>query len=268
MEEELIRSNPTTRVALPHRERADDDHDDDEHEVRVLTRDQLATLLALIPERHRLLFRFLAATGLRISELIALQWQHLALDGSRPHVKVRRAIVRGRLGQVKTRYGRREVRLPFELVSGLRQHRKDSEWPGDRHPVFPSMTGTPLEPGNLRRRVLAPAAEEADVEWCGLHTFRHTCASLLFDRGRNVLQVQRWLGHHKPSFTLDTYVHLLPDDLGEPLELAAELESGNRVATRPHETSRNGGPATGPDSAFQSGSASPAETGRNGGKGS
>jgi integrase len=31
--------------------------------------------------------------------------------------------------------------------------------------------------------------------------------------GRNAVKIQRWLGHHSPSFTLDTYVHLLDDDL-------------------------------------------------------
>jgi integrase len=51
----------------------------------------------------------------------------------------------------------------------------------------------------------------------GFHTFRHTVASRLFEEGRNVVQVQRWLGHHSASFTLDTYVHLLDNDLGEPL---------------------------------------------------
>jgi hypothetical protein len=35
--------------------------------------------------------------------------------------------------------------------------------------------------------------------------------------GRNAVQVQRWLGHHSPSFTLDTYVHMLDPDLGDPL---------------------------------------------------
>ena len=40
---------------------------------------------------------------------------------------------------------------------------------------------------------------------------------VVFAQGRNVVQVQRWLGHHSPSFTLDTYVHLLDGDLGEPL---------------------------------------------------
>jgi integrase len=74
----------------------------------------------------------------------------------------------------------------------------------------------------LRSRYLKPAAEEAGVPWIGFHTFRHTCASLLFERGANAKQVQRWLGHHAASFTLDTYIHLLPGDVCEPLDLAEE----------------------------------------------
>ncbi len=42
---------------------------------------------------------------------------------------------------------------------------------------------------------------------------------MLFAQGRNAKQVQRWLGHHSAAFTLDTYIHLLSDDLDEPLEL-------------------------------------------------
>ena len=76
------------------------------------------------------------------------------------------------------------------------------------------------------------AAEEVGAPWCGWHTLRHTCASILFDDGRNVVQVQRWLGHHKPSFTIDTYVHLLDDDLGAPLEGLG----GNTKATDCRET--------------------------------
>jgi integrase len=83
--------------------------------------------------------------------------------------------------------------------------------------VFRTAGGTVLDPDNLATRVLAPACKAAGVGWAGFHTFRHTVASRLFAEGRNVVQVQRWLGHHSASFTLDTYVHLLDDDLGEPL---------------------------------------------------
>jgi integrase len=72
-------------------------------------------------------------------------------------------------------------------------------------------------------RVLKPAARRAGLGWVGFHTFRHTCASRLFERGLNVKQVQAWLGHHKASFTLDTYVHLLSHELPEcPFEESAK----------------------------------------------
>jgi integrase len=132
--------------------------------------------------------------------------------------------VRGRIQPPKSRYGRRDVPLAHELVSELRKRRMASEWPGDDHLVFPSLVGTPLKVENVRRRVLRPAAEEAGAAWAGFHTFRHTCAALLFDRGLNVKQVQRWLGHHSPSFTLDTYVHLLDERLPAPVDLGVELD--------------------------------------------
>jgi integrase len=46
---------------------------------------------------------------------------------------------------------------------------------------------------------------------------------MLFERGANAKQVQRWLGHHSAAFTLDTYIHLLDEDLGQPLSLHEEL---------------------------------------------
>ena len=58
---------------------------------------------------------------------------------------------------------------------------------------------------------------EAGVEKGGYHRFRHTVATRLFAGGRNAVQVQRFLGHSDPAFTLRTYVHLLDRDLGGPL---------------------------------------------------
>jgi hypothetical protein len=51
------------------------------------------------------------------------------------------------------------------------------------------------------------------------------------------VQVQRFLGHHKPSFTLDTYVHLLDEDIPEPPIMGAK--EGNAGATEGPEIDRN-----------------------------
>jgi integrase len=104
------------------------------------------------------------------------------------------------------------VPLARDLVDELRALRIAAD-----APVFSSTTGGRLDRDNMLARVIKPAAQEIGAPWAGWHTFRHTCASVLFAEGRNV-QVQRWLGHHSPSFTLDTYVHLLEEDLGAPLE--------------------------------------------------
>jgi hypothetical protein len=67
-----------------------------------------------------------------------------------------------------------------------------------------------------------PRAPRPGSSGPGSHTFRHTAASRLFAEGRNAVQVQRWLGHHSPSFTLDTYVHLPDGNIGAPLALGAQ----------------------------------------------
>jgi hypothetical protein len=59
---------------------------------------------------------------------------------------------------------------------------------------------------------------------------------MLFAKGRNVKQVQRWLGHAKASITLDTYLHLLDEGVGDPLEIDA---GGNKKATGGSETAEN-----------------------------
>jgi len=225
--EGLIRTNPAREVDLPHRPTVEDSEGED---VKAMSREELSTVLALMPGRWRTFFWFLAASGVRVSEAIALQWQHLELDGSAPHVKVRRGFVRGRMGPPKSRHGRRDVPLDHPLVLALREHRKGTEWPGGDDLVFPASNGAVMSPSNLRRRVLKPAAEEACVGWVGFHTFRHTCATLLFAEGRNAVQVQRWLGHHSAAFTLATYVHLLDDDIGEGLSIP---QGGNKVVTDP-----------------------------------
>ena len=96
-----------------------------------------------------------------------------------------------------------------------------------------------MRPENVYRRALAPAAigagfkvevevkgKKKDRSTVSFHTFRHTCASLLFEAGRNVKQVQAWLGHADPGFTLK-YIHLMDAGVGSAafLDLAVSAET-------------------------------------------
>lgn len=231
--DDLRRDNPASRAVLPKRDPMPMPDDDDELDgpVKALTRIELAAFLAIVHPTWRVLFRLLAATGLRISEALALDVRHLALDGSRPHVKVRRAIGLDGFDRPKSEHGVRDLPIPAALVHELREHLAALPEPPAEvvrewgRLVFPSLTGGPMDPDNLRRRVLKLAAEEADVAWAGFHAFRHTFASLHIERGTNIVRLSRLLGHHKPSFTLDVYSHMLDDGYGEALDLDGELAS-------------------------------------------
>ena len=213
--EGLIRHNPAQGLPLPHREQIAE-----EDEVKVFTREQLSAVLAMAPERHKPLFELLASCGLRISEAIALQRLHLQLDADEPEVCVRRAIVRERIEPPKSKHGRREVRLPAPLAAKLRAHLAGQSDQDSTALTFPNESGGPLNPNNLRRRVLKPLMEEIDAPWAGFHTFRHTFASIHLSQGTNLLQLSRALGHHSPAFTLTRYTHLLPGDEAPPLDLS------------------------------------------------
>jgi integrase len=203
-EDGLIRANPAARLRL-----AQPSAYQDPHLLRkALSEPELQTFLAALPAQWRLFFEFLSHTGLRIGEAIALTWDDIELDRRRLHV--RRRLYRGRFDSPKSRYSIRTIPLAPQLTNALARHRAEQL---DQSIVFPSDTGSYLDPSNIRRRVLAPAARTAGVPWIGFHTFRHTCATTLFRHGLNAKQIQAWLGHHSPAFTLATYVHLLPDDL-------------------------------------------------------
>jgi integrase len=186
-----------------------------------LTRRQLRSLIAEIPGQWVLFFELLASTGLRVSEAIALRWMDLDL-GKEPHLKVRRSIVRGVIGNPKSRFGRRRVPLAPDVVERLRTAR--SAVLEEASLVFSTRNGTAINPGNVRKRVLAPAVKRAGLSSIGFHAFRHTCASLLIERGLSLLRLQLWMGHHSAAYTIDIYGHLIDDELSPALDLGVELE--------------------------------------------
>lgn len=189
----------------------------DVRERRSLNREELTRLLEEIPPDYQALFTLLASTGLRIFEAIGLRWCDVDLDARPPYLRVRQAIVKGIVGAPKSRHGARTIPLTDDLGRRLCQLRPADAKPEDL--VFRNGRGRPLAPNNLRNRILGPAATRAGVPGIGLHTLRHTCASLLIERGTSPLRLQRWMGHHAAAYTLDTYGHLIDDELGDALDL-------------------------------------------------
>ena len=236
VEDGLLQVNPAENVRIMGARDAVE-----ETRERALTRVELAAFLDALPAEWRFFFEFLTQTGLRISEAIGLTVGDIAF-GERPRIKLRRQLVRGEWDTLKTKAGKRDVPLSPALSRAL--WTRCAGRPADA-PLFASERGTHLREENVRHRVLAPARKAAGLTWdgFGFHTFRHTCASLLFESGKNVLQVSRWLGHEDPAFTLKTYVHLLDAGLGEAAFFDAEIAAltdasgGNKMSTQEPGTS-------------------------------
>lgn len=215
VEEGLIRSNPAAGIRIP---RSPADRPDDQEVRKALTEAELARLLDELPQEWRLFFEFLAQTGLRFSEAKGLRWCDIDLEAKRLHV--RRRIYYG-IDAPKSRNGRRAVPLTPRMLAALEQKRQLSKHADEEDPVFPTRAGMPLDYSCVYKRVLKPAARRAGVPWAAFHALRHTCATMLFRNGFNAKQVQIWLGHASPAFTLNVYVHVLGDDLPDPSFLDA-----------------------------------------------
>jgi integrase len=218
----LIPTNPAAGVRLFVVEQQ---NTDGTAKVKAWSPSELDALVDALPERWRLFACFLAETGLRISEAVELRYSDLDL-GERT-LRVERRYYRGTVAPPKSRFGRRTLRLSEPLAREQWTARKQTR-ARDRDLVYTS-GGERLQSRQLADDVFRPAAVSAGVPWLGWHGFRHTCATSMFREGSNAVQVQRWLGHHSPAFTLATYVHLLPEDLPEPPTIGARALASVRL---------------------------------------
>lgn len=208
----LVVSNPFQSAVVPRPDEIEEDI------VKAMSKKELQAFLRHVDDEWRLFFETIASTGVRWSEAIA--WRRKDLDEERSCLMVRRSLYDGQPQPPKTKRSKRDIPIGAKLLDQLADHVSDL---GPDDLIFAAGNGAPLRAENVRRRQLKPAATKAGVPWIGFHTFRHTAASMLFATGANVIRVQRFLGHHSPSFTLDTYIHLLDDDLGPGLDLQTAL---------------------------------------------
>lgn len=163
-----------------------------------------------IVERDQLVLLALVTTGLRRSELIALDWHDLDLDGPRPSLLVRR----GKGGKP-----RRQPLAPT-VADGLRQLREQKN-PLPSEPVFCGLAGGRLQPKVLAA-IIRRAVEGARIEKkVTAHTLRHTAASWLRQATGDTRLVAEYLGHADLS-TVSRYAHVAPDELHEAAAILSE----------------------------------------------
>lgn len=149
-------------------------------------------------KRDRALFELLYSTGMRVSELTALDWGDVELDERRVRIE---------------RKGGDEAVVPIgaPAARALRSYRDAVSTEPDE-PVFRNQKGGRLSARGVRYVVDRYRARSGVSKPITPHVFRHSCATHMLNRGADLKTVQALLGHASISIT-QIYTHVSTDRL-------------------------------------------------------
>jgi integrase len=205
--------NPAARIGRFLRDRGDP-----ARRIDPLTAEEEARLLGLARHsypRHFSLLLCALRTGMRLGELLGLQWGDIDFQGR--FIEVRRSLVEG--GRIELPKNGKIRRVDLSLLLGetlekLRVRRAEEAlakgWKQVPEWVFCNEEGRPIWKSDFERRVFHKALEKAGLRRIRFHDLRHTFASRLLQNGESIVYVKDQLGHHSIKVTVDVYGHLVP----------------------------------------------------------
>jgi len=181
----------------------------------ILKPEQVAAIVNKLREPYATLVLFLAVSGLRIGEAIAVKWSDF--EGDTLHI--RRRIFEGKVGTTKTESSQRSLPIPAALIERMKKL-SDGEW------IFRARNGAPINPKNAAQRYIRPVTRDLGIPLGGWHDFRHTLSTRLLKRYPTKV-VSELLGHSNVQTTLETYQHVEAEDFPSTVE-----RNGERVASK------------------------------------
>jgi integrase len=191
--------DPTRKLKIPKNLRPKD--------KRVLSWEQLWSILEIAARRDRVLLALDMTEALRPSELFALRWR--SFDDANT-LSIGETVYRRKLRPYgKTPGSMTKVHLPGGLANELWAWKLDC---GDVSPddfMFPNADGGFMDASNYRFRVLRPLAEALGIERLNFQILRRTMATQAQSMG-SVKDIQAHLRHSRPDTTANEYMQALP----------------------------------------------------------
>lgn len=179
---------------------------------RSLTIEQAKVLLNELPVHQRATVLFALTTGLRLSNVVMLEWSQVNLE-------LKHAWVKG-----KDSKNRRPIAIPLNdiAMSVLRQQL-------GKHPerVF-TYLGRPFKAANTK--AWKNALKRAGIDDFRFHDLRHTWATWQRQAGTPTHELQR-LGGWKTASMVERYAHVAPDNLAHAASRLNAAFKGYDLAT-------------------------------------
>lgn len=215
----IIDINPTVRVTIPKKISEVNDH---EH-LNFFTKDELQHFFQCLEKepqyRPYVLFRLLAFTGARKSEIIALNWQDINLQAGT--LKINKTLSKGLNNRLliqtpKTKTSIRTISLDDTTIKILKTWRKKQkeyyfmQGINTLKPtqlVFSNKDNDFLDP-HCTVFMLEKIIRKYNLKRITTHGLRHTHCSLLFESGASLQDVKERLGHSDIQTTMNIYTHV------------------------------------------------------------
>lgn len=148
-------------------------------------------------------------TGMRISEILALEWS----DITPSFIRVSKTVIgRGNNAYIqnapKTSTSNRKISIPGELYNALMGWKENTH--ASSGPLFKTRFGNAVSYNIIGDAFKAVQKALGFENVRSFHSLRHTHASYLIANGVSVAEVAKRLGHSNPSITLNTYTSWIP----------------------------------------------------------
>lgn len=180
---------------------------------KFLEKEELQKLIECFDiDRHRLLTEFLALSGLRIGEALALD--NCDVDSEYIHVTKTYNENFSLIGDPKTASSVRDVYIQPELAEVIRKVRicmmKQRMMFGyeDQGYFFSGIDGERLGYASYRKQLHIAAEKSGIQKKIVPHTLRHTMTSLFAEAGVSLETISRRLGHEDSTITKRVYLHV------------------------------------------------------------
>ena len=167
-----------------------------------------------------------------MSEIVALHWQDF--DFAARTLLIKRSVVHGKVGDVKTEYSRDSVPLDAAVIEALTRHKEQSAATPEGWLFANPSTGKPYHQEQIQKRHIRPAGVTVEINGdIGWHTLRHSYRSWLDETGAPITVQKELMRDASIQTTMNVYGKAMTDSKRQAHSKVVEMVLKSRKSGQP-----------------------------------